>query len=173
MPSLAPYLPVADAASTKNIFVSPAAALPVSPASASNNTCLTYALNNTLFDNYALKGMNDLRTTDVVRPSETIMVANGAQISGSGGFNGNCSFTFYNVSNMSRATGSNCTYVTASQLNTPIPYYASQNVDGWAGEGYLRYVQKGNSAVNVAMVDGHVETIPIGKVLYRNISYSP
>jgi prepilin-type processing-associated H-X9-DG protein len=46
-------------------------------------------------------------------------------------------------------------------------------VDSDAGEGYLRYVQKANSAVSVAMVDGHAETIPIGRVLYRNISYSP
>lgn len=176
VPSLAPYLPVADAASTKNIFVSPAAAMPVSPASATNDTCITYALNNTLFDDYPKStptAMNVLRTTDVVRPSETIMIANGAQIPE---FNGNCAFTFYINGlpySMARVSGSNCTYVPVSQLNNPIPYSASNNVDNDNGEGYLRYVQKGNSAVNVAMVDGHAETIPIGKVLYRNISYNP
>ena len=106
----------------------------------------------------------------MVRPSEMIMIANGAQIPE---YKWNCAFTFYNLPGMARVTGSNCTSVTVSELNTAIPYYASENVDSDAGMGYLRYVQKGNSAVNVAMVDGHVETIPIGKVLYRNISYSP
>ena len=173
VPSLAPYLPVADAASTKNIFVSPAAAEPVSPYG--GNVCITYALNNTLFDDYSAKSppMNNLRITDVVRPSETIMIANGAQIPE---YNWNCAYTFYLnnlLYSMARVTGSNCTYIPVSQLNTAIPYSASENVDSDAGMGYLRYVQRGNSAVNVAMVDGHAETIPIGKVLYRNISYSP
>jgi prepilin-type N-terminal cleavage/methylation domain-containing protein/prepilin-type processing-associated H-X9-DG protein len=169
--SLAPYLPVSDAASTRNIFVSPAAALPVSPYG-SSKSCITYALNNTLFDDFSAMAtpMNNLRITDVVRPSETIMVANGAQIPE---YNWNCAYTFYNVPYMARVAGSNCTSVTVSQLNTPIPYYSSENVDSDAGMGYLRYVQRGNSAVNVAMVDGHAETISIGKVLYRNISYSP
>ncbi len=172
VPSLAPYLPVSDAANTKNIFVSPAATEPVSPASAANDTCITYALNNTLFDDFAAGAtpMRNLRTTDVVRPSETIMVANGAQIPE---YKWNCSFTFYQVPGMARVTGSNCTSITVSQLNTAIPYSASNNVDNDNGMGYLRYVQKGNSAVNVAMVDGHAQTIPIGKVLYRNISYNP
>jgi len=169
--SLPPYLPVSDAASTKNIFVSPAAAEPVSPYG-TNTICITYALNNTLFDDFSAMAtpMNNLRITDVVRPSETIMVANGAQIPE---YNWNCAYTFYNVPYMARVTGSNCTSVAVSQLNTPIPYYSSENVDRDAGMGYLRYVQRGNSAVNVAMVDGHVEAISIGKVLYRNISYSP
>jgi prepilin-type N-terminal cleavage/methylation domain-containing protein/prepilin-type processing-associated H-X9-DG protein len=172
VPSLAPYLPVSDAANTKNIFVSPAATEPVSPASAANDTCITYALNNTLFDDFAASAtpMRNLKTTDVVRPSETIMVANGAQIPE---YNWNCAITFYQVPGMARVSGSNCTSITVSQLNTAIPYSASNNVDNDNGMGYLRYVQKGNSAVNVAMVDGHAQTIPIGSVLYRNISYNP
>ncbi len=170
--SLAPYLAASNAASTRNIFVSPAATEPVTAASGTNDTCITYALNNTLFDDYpALSGgMRSLRTTDVVRPSETIMIANGAQIPE---YNWNCAYTFYQVPNMARVSGSNCTSITVSQLNTAIPYSATNNVDNDNGMGYLRYVQRGNSAVNVAMVDGHAETIPIGKVLYRNISYSP
>jgi len=160
VPSLAPYLSVSEAASKTNIFVSPAAAEPVSPNG--TDTCITYALNNTLF-NY----LQPLRATSVPRPSEVVMVANAAQVQS---LNWNCAFTFYNPWQMGYGQGVS---VTAAEMNTPIPVDPTTNVDAAAGEGYLRYVQKGNTAVNVAMVDGHAETIPMGKVLYRNIVYNP
>jgi prepilin-type N-terminal cleavage/methylation domain-containing protein/prepilin-type processing-associated H-X9-DG protein len=157
--SLSPYLSASQAASRTNIFVSPAAAEPVSPNG--TNTCITYAINNTLFYTPSL------RVTQVARPSEVIMVANAAQIQS---LNWNCAYTFWNPWQMGLNQGGN---VTASQMNTPIPADPSTNVDAPAGEGCLRYVQKGNTAVNVAMVDGHAETIPMGKVLYRNVVYNP
>ena len=160
VPTLAAYLPVSAASTANNIFVSPAAQLPVQPYGG-NNTCITYALNNTLFDT------TPLRMTDVPRQSEVIMVANAAQIPS---LKGNCAFTFYNPWQMSKGMGSQ---VTAAEMDEPIPVDPTTNVDAVAGEGYLRYVQKNNSAVNVAMVDGHAEQIPIGKVLYRNIVYNP
>ncbi|HEX4083922.1 MAG TPA: prepilin-type N-terminal cleavage/methylation domain-containing protein [Chthoniobacteraceae bacterium] len=160
VPTLAAYLPVSAAATANNIFVSPAAQLPVQPYGG-NNTCITYALNNTLFDN------PPLRMTDVARQSEVIMVANAAQVPS---LKGNCAFTFWNPWQMGNGQGAS---VSATEMNEPIPFDPTTNVDSAAGEGYLRYVQKNNSAVNVAMVDGHAEMIPIGKVLYRNVVYNP
>jgi len=154
--SLGPYLPVSLAASPKNIFVSPAAAHPVSTY---GGTCITYAINNALF--YT----PPLRVTNVVRPSELIMVANGAQIPE---YNWNCAYSFYQYYPQMGVGGG-----AGVNLNAAIPTSATTNVDADAGMGWFRYVQKGNTAVNVVMVDGHAECIPMGGVLYRNVVVNP
>jgi prepilin-type N-terminal cleavage/methylation domain-containing protein/prepilin-type processing-associated H-X9-DG protein len=155
---LSAYLPVSAAKSGKNVFVSPAALYPCSN-SATNN--FTYAVHNGLFGG---AGQDSKRVTDVTRPSEVIMMANGAQIKS---YNYHCAFTFWNPNELNQGKGSNA----ATYLDKPIPADDWTNVDDWSGQGYLRYVQRDNKAINALMVDGHVVTIDKGKVLVRHVDY--
>ncbi|MGB8352301.1 MAG: type II secretion system protein [Chthoniobacteraceae bacterium] len=159
--ALSAYLPVIQAKSNKNVFVSPAAKLRTTTF---GNTNFTYAVHNGLFGGSAAKQESAVMTTDVKRPSEVIMMANGAQLPEDGG---SCAYTFYNPYELNQGLSSDV----STKLDQPIPCDDSTNVDNDNGEGYLRYVQNNNTAVNCLMVDGHVETIAKGKVLYRNVVY--
>ena len=156
--ALTAYLPASAALSNRNVFVSPAA---LQPCTTYGNKNFTYAVHNGLFGG---TGENPVRLTNVTRPSQVIMMANGAQIPAYGN---SCAYTFWNPWEMNQGDG----YNAVTYLNKPIPATAATNVDNVAGEGYLRYVQRNNTAINALMVDGHVETIPMGKVLYRNVVY--
>ena len=159
--ALSAYLPASEAQSSKNIFVSPAAVYPTTGNVGRN---FTYAVHNALFGGSQTKGQSPLRVTDVQRPSEVIMMANGAQIKANGY---NCAYTFYNPYQLNQGLDD-----PSLNLDKPIPVDESTNVDDYAGMGYLRYVQNDNTAVNALMVDGHAETIAKGKVLWRNLLYS-
>lgn len=160
--ALAPYLPVSVATAHKNIYVSPAAVYPT----ARTDKNFTYAVHNGLFGGTNADGSSQqpLKVLDVTRPAEVIMMANGSQ---QAPFSYNCAFTFYYPTELNQGKGA----AAASIMNNPIPASNATNVDGPAGQGYLRYVQNGNTAVNALMVDGHVVTIPKGKVLYKNVVY--
>lgn len=156
--ALSGYLAKSQTMTAKNIYVSPAA---VYPTTAYGGTQFTYAVHNGLFG-----GANQapVKTMAVTRPSEVIMMANGAQIKAYGY---HCAFTFWEPWELNQGKGVNA----VSYLNKPIPAADSTNVDDWAGEGFLRYVQNNNKAINVLMVDGHAETIAKGKILYKNVVY--
>ena len=156
--TLAAYMPTIDVQATNNVFVSPSAAF---PCHTYGNMNFTYAVHNGLFGG---SEQSPVKLTAVTRPSEVIMMANGSQIPEYGY---SCAFTFYNPWQLNQGDGQ----YAANELDTPIPCDPSTNVDNDAGMGYLRYVQAKNTAINVLMVDGHVQTIPMGQVLYRNVVY--
>lgn len=151
--ALSEYIPRSNSAATNNVFVSPAAVH--RPTNAGDN--FTYALHNTLFADYGI------RLNNVARPSELIMAGNGAQIQGYGYA---CAFTFWETWQMHHG---NSQWVQNMDEFIAAPDYT--NVDDNPGQGWLRYVHNGNTAVNALMVDGHVETFTRGTVRVRHIVY--
>ena len=156
--ALAEYLPKSQSLAVKNVFVSPAAKHPTTDYGGSR---FTYAVHNGLFGGAS---QTPVKMLAVTRPSEVIMMANGAQIKDYGY---HPAYTFWEPWELNQGKGVSA----AGYLNNPIPANAANNVDDYAGQGHLRYVQNGDTAVNVLMVDGHAATIKRGKVLYRNVVY--
>lgn len=156
--ALSEYLPKNEALSAKNVYVSPAAKYPVGDYGGSR---FTYAVHNGLFGGASQAPVKMLAVT---RPSEVIMMANGAQIKDYGY---HPAYTFWEPWEMNQGKGSSA----AAYLDRPIPANAANNVDDYAGQGHLRYVQNKDTAVNALMVDGHAATIKRGGVLYRNVVY--
>lgn len=156
--ALSEYLPKNEALAVRNVYVSPSAKYPVGDYGGSR---FTYAVHNGLFGGAS---QEPVRMLAVTRPSEVIMMANGAQIKDYGY---HPAYTFWEPWELNQGKG----FHAAAYLNTPIPANAANNVDDYAGQGHLRYVQNRDTAVNVLMVDGHAATIKRGKVLYRNVVY--
>lgn len=156
--ALTEYLPKKESLATKNIYISPAAVHPVGDKGGSR---FTYAVHNGLFGG---KDAKAVKMSAVTRPGEVIMMANGAQIKD---YDYHCAYTFWEPWEMNQGQGANA----AAYLDRPIPANAANNVDDYAGQGHLRYVQDRNTAVNALMVDGHAVKIKRGKVLYRNVVY--
>lgn len=154
--ALAEYLPKTTITSRRNIYVSPSAVYPTT-----GDSQFTYAVHNALFGGAV---QSPLKMTAVTRPTQVIMMANGAQIKDYGY---SCAFTFWQPWELNQGSG----HYAAGYLDKAIPADDASNVDDYAGSGFLRYVQNNNKAINVLMVDGHAETIAKGKVLYRNVVY--
>jgi len=63
--------------------------------------------------------------------------------------------------------------VSAANSDKVEPIDQATNVDGAAGEGYIRWRHYSNNGANFLFVDGHVESLLIGQLLRRNLRYDP
>lgn len=146
-----------------NIFISPGRQKTLE----NNFSGTTYSVHDYLFrggDSSLYQGTakeNDLlyKFVNIKRPSELIIVANGAQV-----FEGGQVYSgFWDPWQMNP----NWDAVSDSQMNLPIG--TGSNTDDFSAGGYFRYPHDNNTSANVLMADGHVENFKVGEVLYRHV----
>lgn len=142
---------------TKNsIFVCPQHDLPVSTNSY-GIMATTYVCNTGLFPGTPTSS-DGLKLNTIHRPSQVILVADGAQ---QAAYNGGASYQLINPPALFPYTGD-----MSKDLKAPIP--TPENSDRDNGDvGYLRY--KHNGSVNTLKVDGSVSAIKKGEVTYGNV----
>ncbi len=142
--------------SSENIFVSPLAGLEIREGDRVNgNVPCTYSAHGVLFPNISEEDSR-MSITEIPNPSELIMV-------GEASLRDNTTYafaTFRTPTAFSRPS-------TTTNLDAPIPVERSEDGVG----GGLSY--RANGAAPVAFVDGHVEAMEEGSVLYRNIVVAP
>lgn len=155
---LIPYLEQKMDQPVDNLFTCPGHKLPLK-AGVNDRSLMTYSAHGRLCPDIVDGAPANWPTTVTVRrPSQTILVGDGSQVSDN---LGQATATFYRPWEEFSAASS-------VSLNQAIP--TSYDADGsWSvAGGSVRYRHSGR--VNVVMVDGHVEAISKGKILYRNLS---
>jgi prepilin-type processing-associated H-X9-DG protein len=101
--------------------------------------------------------------SQVVRPSEVVMVFDGCQQSVTS------STTFDAQACSDELIDTTIAYPGPGNPNQPEP--AGPNVDGPNGTGLIRWRHYNNNGANFLMVDGHVKSLLVGQLLRRNLRY--
>jgi len=138
----------------RNIFIAPTSAIPMPPKTAANLVPMTYSVHGVLCPDTSSGTVSPPRRISVARPSQVILVGDGAQNPTSGN-----SLSTFTSPTQFKQTGS------TQNLDNLIPTGSGFDSDTSAGLGQLRYRSGGCAAV--AMVDGHVELLKRGTVTYR------
>ncbi|HEX4083521.1 MAG TPA: hypothetical protein VHY22_01320 [Chthoniobacteraceae bacterium] len=143
---LLPYV-----SNTTTLFIAPTSAIqPVKPSSG-GFIAMTYSMNNLISPDTSTGGQ-PIRRTAILHPSEVILIADGAQSA---------------TTTYSRSTFTNPVIPSNGVPDTSVAIPVGPDADTTGGAGWLRYRDQG--AVDVAMVDGHVEAMRKGSVCYCNI----
>lgn len=150
-----------SAGNAANIFISPAAKIPV-PSGFWGSTYTThiYLFRGNDISVYPPGEPDLIKRVSIPKPSEKILIANGPQANGG----------LWAYSSFWEPWQMRPSYQASSSLmNDFIPVDQSSNVDSGAAGGNLRYLHDNNTATNALMADGHVESFKIGTIRYRNV----
>jgi len=151
-------------------FICPSA---VQTAPAGVTVSLTYSAHRWMFvqTNPQIAGLpTQYKLSQVVRPSEMVMVTDGCQQSKADGSTFNALACLDSVFDCYKPGGypNNLPTADLSEITGP-------NVDDAAGTGYgqIRWRHFGNQGANFLFVDQHVESLLTGQVKKRNLYYDP
>ena len=131
---------------------------------------LMYSAHPTLMPSSNSTGSNLYRRSRVSRPSEIILVGDGAQKTAyyAGDYDAAAEFDAVNQAFFAYPGSSGA----ADKVMTSVGM-AGSNTDSDSGASYLRFRHSGNKVCNFLFCDSHVEGMVFGQVKQRNFYYDP
>lgn len=141
------------------ITASPTAVLPVGTTS----TVLHYSAHGRLFGVSTSVPSRNLPRSKVSRPSQVILIADGAQSETASG-------NAYSLLSKPSNTGFEYDYQNNKNLSDVVETTFAPDVDDTSARGSIRYRNKNNTA-HAVMVDGSVKSFKLGELTYASVLF--